>query len=84
MDANTAEGHGACELSHGSRKRRLTHQNQVNADIKRRVFVSEAHGVAEGRTGRHQRGGGKDASAMGLDDTLVDVARETEIVGVNH
>jgi len=84
MDADAAEGQGAHELSHGSRKRRLTHQNQMNADIERGILASEAHSVVEGRAGRHQRGSGEDAFAMGLDNTLVDVVRETEIVGVNH
>src|SRR5258708_10361038 len=82
VDADAAEGHGAYELSHGSRKRRLTHQNQMNADIERGIFASEARGVVERRAGRHQRGGGEDALPTGLDDTLVDIAPATEIVRV--
>jgi hypothetical protein len=81
---DAAESDRSRELGHGSRKGRLTDEYKVNTDIECRILASKAHRVVESRAGRHERSGGKNAFAMGLDDTLVDVARETEIVSVNH
>jgi hypothetical protein len=38
--------------------------------------------VIERRAGGHDRGGGEDALPMGVDDSVVDVAREAEVIGV--
>ena len=65
-------------------KRRLAHQNQMDADIERRILARQADGIVKRRAGSHQRGGGEDAFAVRLDNSLIHVAREAEVVGVNH
>ena len=54
------------------------------ADIERRSFLAPAHGVVKGRAGGHQRGRGENAVAVRFDDSLIHVAREAEVVGVDN
>ena len=80
----------AQQLRHGERKRFAgdqrapADQHQVAADIERRRFARQPHGVFKGFAVGHQRGGGQNAAAVRFHDALVDVRRETEIVGIHH
>ena len=60
------------------------HQREMSADVERRRFACQFHGVLEGGAVRHQRGCRKDAGAVRLDNAAVHVKRETEIVRVNN
>ena len=84
IDANAAERHGARELRDGRGKGRLAHQHQMDADIERRVLAGQADRIVKRRAGGHQRGCGEDALAVRFDNPLIHVAREAEVVGVNH
>jgi hypothetical protein len=54
----------------------------VTADIERRVLARQPHGIVKRGAVGHQSRGGENAVAMGLDNTLIDVPRESKIVGV--
>ena len=56
----------------------------MDADIERRVFARQAYGVVKRGAGGHERGGSKDAVAVRFDNSSIHVAREAEVVGVNH
>ena len=84
INANAAEQHRAHKLSHGDGKWRLADQDQVNANIERRVFASQTYGVVKRGAGGHERSRGEDAVAVGFDNSSIHVAREAEVVGVNH
>ena len=56
----------------------------MDADIERRIFAGQTYGVVKRRAGGHERGGGEDALAVRFDNSLIHVAREAEIVGINH
>ena len=59
-------------------------QNHVTAHTQLRKLLRQDHGVVEGRSLRHQRGGSYDAAGVGLDDGTVHPGRVPEVVGVNN
>ncbi len=84
INANAAEEHRAPELRHGDGKWRFADQHQMDADIERGDSPAPERTARQSRAGGHQRGGGEDTAAVRFDDSLIHVAREAEVVGVNH
>ncbi len=84
INVNAVEQHRAHKLSDGDGKWRLANQDQVNPDIQRRGFARQTYGVVKRRAGGHERGGRKDTFAVRFDNSSIHVAREAEVVGVNH
>jgi hypothetical protein len=52
--------------------------------IERRSLARQSNGIIERVTVRHQRSGGKNALAMGVNDSRIYFRREAEIVGVDN
>ena len=53
------------------------------ADVQGWVIPREANSIVERAAVRHQSSSGEDSVAMSVDDSLVHVAREPEIIGVD-
>ncbi len=58
------------------------HQNQMDAHVQSRILMRQFDCVIERPAGRHQRGCSEDALPVGVNNTVVDVARVAEVVGV--
>ena len=56
----------------------------MTSDIQRRGLARQFNGVPERIPVGHQRGRGENTFAVGFDDALVHIARETEIIRVDY
>src|SRR5205823_12691229 len=66
------------------RKRPAAHQNQVRAEIERRVLTRQAHGGVECRSVRHDGGSRENTVLVSFDNSLVHIAGEAEVIGIHH
>jgi hypothetical protein len=82
VNMNALERNGSRKLRDRRRKRVSADQHQVAANIERRIFTGKHNRVVELGAGRHERGRRQNPVLMRFDDAAVDVASESEVVGV--
>ena len=83
IDSDSAEGD---RLNQPGNRRRIAfraNQNEMNADIQTGILARQLYRVLESSASSHQRGGRKYAFPARMHDTLIDVAREAKVVGVD-